>query len=83
MRIKYLSATGDVTARPLDEAAFPPAATLREVVAWLSDRYNLAAPGPGVMAILNGTGWGQLPLGLATELREGDVIALFPPIAGG
>jgi molybdopterin converting factor small subunit len=35
------------------------------------------------MAILNGRGWEQLPLKLRTEIQDGDVICLFPPIAGG
>ena len=28
-------------------------------------------------------GWEQLPLKLSTGLEEGDVVCLFPPIAGG
>ena len=63
--------------------SFPPTATLQDVVEWLNGQYGLSLPNPQVMAILNGSGWEQLPSKLATGIEEGDVICLFPPIAGG
>jgi len=44
---------------------------------------GIALPTPEVMSTLNGHGLGQLPAGLATELHEGDEIALFPLLSGG
>ena len=83
VQIKYLSALRDTTGRRVQEVTCSPGATLHDVVAWLNERYPLALPNPQVMAILNGTGWEQLPGKLATEIEDGDVICLFPPIAGG
>lgn len=66
-----------------EEVSFSPCATLQDVADWLNQRYALSLPGPQVMATLNGRGWEQFPSKLSTEIKEGDVICLFPPIAGG
>jgi len=83
IEIRYLSAVRDRTGRGRDEVSFPVGATLREVAAWLKERHALSLPNRQWMATLNGSGWEQLPGGLSTELQEGDVICLFPPVAGG
>ena len=83
MRIKYLSALRDVTGRRTDDEAFAAGATLRDVAAMIEQRYGLIVPSTRVMAVLMGRGWDQLAWGLATELQDGDVIALFPPVGGG
>ena len=83
VRIKYLSALRDVTGQRVDEVAFPAGATLHDVAVWLKERHGLVVPGARVMAVLMGRGWDQLAQGLATELRDGDAIALFPPVGGG
>ena len=33
--------------------------------------------------LINGSHYTHLPEGLATQLQEGDEVALFPPLAGG
>ena len=38
---------------------------------------------PQVIAILNGRGWEQYPSKLSTEIKGGDIICLFPVVAGG
>ena len=81
--IKYLNALRDRTGRREEQVDFPPEATLGDVAAWLKARYGVAAPGPLILATLNGKGWGQFPSSLATRIGDGDVICLFPPIAGG
>ena len=83
VQIKYLAAFRDRTGRRQEEVSFPPGATLRDVAEWLNKRYALSLPNPQVMATLNGRGWEQFPLELSTEIKEGDIICLFPPIAGG
>ncbi len=83
VQIKYLSALRDRTGRRQEEVSFPPGATLRDVAEWLNGRYALSLPDPHLMATLNGRGWEQFPAKLSTEIKEGDVICLFPPIAGG
>jgi MoaD family protein len=83
VRIKYLSSLRDTTGQHMEHATLSDGSTLREAALWLKERHELTVPSPRVMAVLNGTGWNQLPQGLATELHDGDEIALFPPIAGG
>jgi MoaD family protein len=83
VQIKYLAALRDRTGRKREEVSFPSGATLRDVAEWLNQHYALSLPNPQVMATLNGRGWEQFPLKLSTEIREGDIISLFPPIAGG
>jgi molybdopterin converting factor small subunit len=83
IRLKYLVSVRDKTGRSDEEAEFPAGSTLRNLAGWLLERYGLSVPGPNVMAILNGRGWGQHPLKMDTPLNNGDAISLFPPIAGG
>ncbi len=83
VQIKYLSTLRDRTGRRQETVGFPLGATLQDVADWLNQRYALSLPDPQVMATLNGKGWEQFPAKLSTEIREGDVIYLFPPIAGG
>jgi MoaD family protein len=83
VQIKYLAALRDLTGRRQEEVSFPPGATLQNVAEWLSRCYVLSLPDPQVMVTLNGRGWEQFPSKLSTEVGEGDVICLFPPIAGG
>ena len=81
--VKYLAALRDRTGRRQEELIFPAGATLQDVAAWLNGQYDLSLPSPQVMATLNGRGWKQFSAGLSTEIEEGDVICLCPPIAGG
>ncbi len=83
VQIKYLAALRDRTGRKREEVSFPSGATLRDVAEWLNQHYALSLPNPQVMATLNGRGWEQFPLKLSTEIKDGDIISLFPPIAGG
>ncbi|MGD2104107.1 MAG: MoaD/ThiS family protein, partial [Anaerolineae bacterium] len=83
VEIRYLSATRDRTGRKNDNVGFRQGATLQDVARWLDRQYGISVPGSQVMATLNGRGWKQSPSGLNTQVRDGDVIALFPPIAGG
>jgi sulfur-carrier protein len=81
--LRYLVSVRDKTGLSGEEAVFPAGSTLGNLAAWLKERYGLSVPGPHVMAILNGRGWGQHPLGMDTPLEDGDAVSLFPPIAGG
>jgi MoaD family protein len=83
VQIKYLAVLRDRTGRRQEEVSFPPGATLQDVAEWLNQCYALSLPSRQVMATLNGRGWEQFPSKLSTEIQEGDVICLFPPIAGG
>ncbi len=83
VEIKYLAAVRDRTGQSQEQVGFSPRATLLDVAKWLNRRYALSLPSPHVIAILNGRGWEQYPSGLSTEIKEGDIICLFPVIAGG
>jgi MoaD family protein len=83
VEIRYLSALRDRVGRRQETILLRPGNTLADVAGWLNERYGLSLPSPELMATLNGSGWEQLPLGLATEVSDGDVITLFPPISGG
>lgn len=70
---------------------FPPGATVRSLLAELTARYagleELLFAGPGTLRDLvnilrNGRNIHFLA-GLDTVLDDGDLIALFPPVAGG
>ena len=83
IQIKYLVTLRDRTGRREEQVNFPQGSNLRDVAEWLNERYALSLPNPQIMAILNGKGWEQFPQKLSTEIRDGDVICLFPPISGG
>jgi molybdopterin converting factor small subunit len=81
--IRYLSAVRETTSKRSDELELPLGSRLSTVADWLKASYGLAVPGPSLMSTINGYGWNQVPQGLATELHEGDEIALFPLLSGG
>ncbi len=83
VRIRYLSALRDTTHLRFEEAVFADGATLGDVSALLAQKYGMKVPGPSVMGTVNGLGWSQTARGAATELHEGDEIALFPLLSGG
>jgi molybdopterin converting factor small subunit len=83
VRIRYLSAVREKTAKRQDELAVTAGTTLSWVSEWLKEEYGLEVPGPALMSTINGYGWSQVPGGLAAELHEGDEIALFPLLSGG
>ena len=83
IQIKYMVSLRDRTGISREEGNFPQGSTLEHVAEWLNSRYEFSLPDPKIMTILNGKGWDQYPLKWATEIQEGDVICLFPPISGG
>ena len=83
VKVRYLSAIREKTERRLDELDLPAGSRLSAVADWLKASYGLVVPGPSLMSTINGYGWNQVPQGLATELHEGDEIALFPLLSGG
>jgi molybdopterin converting factor small subunit len=84
VRVRYLSAVREKTGgRREDEVSLPRGSTLASVADWLQKSYGLSVPGPSLMSTINGYGWNQVPGGLATELQQGDEIALFPLLSGG
>ncbi len=81
--VKYLVSLADKTGKRKETVGLDPGATLGDLSRRLNREYGLALPDPRIMAVLNGKGWEQYPDKLETELRSGDTVLLFPPIAGG
>lgn len=83
IHVKYLSAIRDKVGHRDETASFPQGTTLQDLQTWLNNLYSLSVPDPRIMLTLNDKGWGQLPEDLSTELKDGDVICIFPIISGG
>jgi molybdopterin converting factor small subunit len=83
VKVRYLSAVRERTGTRQDNVRLPAGSTLAAVAGWLRLTYGIAVPDPSLMSTLNGYGWNQVPQGLATEMRDGDEIALFPLLSGG
>ncbi len=83
VRVRYLSAIREKAGTRSDDLRLPAGSTLASVAAWVAAHRGITLPAPAVMSTLNGYGWSQLSAGLATELREGDEVALFPLLSGG
>jgi molybdopterin converting factor small subunit len=81
--VKFLSTLRDQVGTGSDTLVVPSGSSLRTICKHLATAYDLTLPGENIIATLNGHGWQQASQGLDTPLRDGDVIHLFPPIAGG
>lgn len=81
--VKFLAAVKDKVGREEEEYELPDGSTLSELAVKLQKSHQLLLLDPAIMVTLNGRGICQLPEGLETKLREGDVILLFPLISGG
>ncbi len=61
--------------------------TLRDLLAQLEQRgargLEVAGAGGRLAVLINGRHASHLPDGLDTMLRDGDQVAIFPPVAGG
>ncbi len=85
VQVRYLSVARDRAGGRREETVTLPAGSrLADLARWLEAERGLA-PGTerGLMATLNGRGWGQLPAGAQTPLADGDRVALFPLVSGG
>jgi molybdopterin converting factor small subunit len=83
VHVRYLSALREQAGTRRDDPALPAGSTLAAAADWIRTNRGIEVPGPALMSTLNGHGWAQLPEGMATALREGDEIALFPLLSGG
>jgi len=83
LRVKYLTTMRDRVGVDEDEVVLQQGASLRDLVRYLEQKRGLLLPRADIIATLNGKGWEQASQGLDTPLQTGDIVHLFPPIAGG
>lgn len=81
--VKFLSGLRDQIGIASQALILPKGSTLRTVSEHLRRHHDLKVPADDIIATLNGHGWTQTAEGLDTPLADGDVIHLFPPVAGG
>jgi molybdopterin converting factor small subunit len=81
--VKFLSALRDQVGVASQPLILSKGSTLRTVSEHLGRHCGLKVPADDIIATLNGHGWTQTAEGLDTPLADGDVIHLFPPVAGG
>jgi MoaD family protein len=91
LRVQYTAQLRTAVGRPEDEVDLPVGSNLAGLIDQLSQRLDgvasrLIAPAGrldrNLLVVVNGhaIAW---PDALATELQDGDVVLLLPPIAGG
>ncbi len=83
IEIKYLVTLRKRTGKRQERVSFSQGSTLRDVAAWLNNQYSLALPDPRIITMLNGKEWNLYSQKWSTDVQEGDVITLFPPVGGG
>jgi molybdopterin synthase sulfur carrier subunit len=96
MRIKvrgYLTlkdVIGDQPFREIESERITVEELINQLWSELGDSFARMSPNPGaaresshLIALVNGRHCSHLPDGLATELKDGDEISIFPPVAGG
>ena len=90
MEIKYYATLRDITKRK-EESWLAPAGNLEDLICALCEKYGKPfqkwvsfEDGFGSLSIflINGQDYRSLN-GLQTQLKESDIISIFPPVAGG
>jgi len=90
--VKFFTTLREITGKKEDEIQLSSIITVKELLTRLSKKYgkqfvdylydergNMRAY---IQILINGRGIKDLQ-GLETKLKEGDVIAIFPPVGGG
>jgi molybdopterin synthase sulfur carrier subunit len=91
VQVKFLATIREIAGEPSTELLCDPHDTARTLMWELSEKYGkmfeqVTMVGtdlkPGIKIIINGRDIDYLN-GLDTQLKEGDIIVIIPPIAGG
>jgi molybdopterin converting factor small subunit len=81
--IKYFSQIREQTRCGQEPIRLSEGSRLSDLVGQLNERYGFSLHDEQVMVVLNGRGWRQLPEGMETVLKSGDVVLLTQPLDGG
>ncbi|MCJ7613194.1 MoaD family protein [Candidatus Bathyarchaeota archaeon] len=92
VEVKFFTSLREITGKKVDKVQLQTAITVEELLILLSGRYgtefreyiyNKEGNVQGFLSILvNGKNINALQ-GFNTELKEGDVVAILPPVGGG
>ena len=92
VEVKFFTSLREITGKKVDKVQLQTAITVEELLILLSGRYgtefreyvyNKEGKVQGFLSILvNGKNINALQ-GFSTELKEGDVVAILPPVGGG
>ena len=92
VEVKFFTSLREITGKKVDKVQLQTAITVEELLILLSGRYgtefreyiyNKEGNVQGFLSILvNGKNINALQ-GFSTELKEGDVVAILPPVGGG
>jgi MoaD family protein len=81
---------GDQPFREIEAESITVGELISQLAIELGDSFPRTSPSPGagresrhLIVLVNGRHCSHLPDGLATELKDGDEVAIFPPVAGG
>jgi molybdopterin synthase sulfur carrier subunit len=92
IKVRFFTSLREITGKKEDEIRSPSIITVEELLAHLSKKYGrdfteYVYDEKGnvqtyIQILINGRGINTLQ-GFETKLKEGDIIAIFPPVGGG
>jgi len=92
IKVRFFTSLREITGKKEDEIQSPHVITVEELLAHLSKKYGkdfteYVYDKKGklqtyIQVLINGRGIKELQ-GLQTNLKQGDTVAIFPPVGGG
>jgi len=90
--VKFFTSLREITDKKEDEIQFPSSITVEELLTQLSKKYGIQFTDyvydekgnvqTYIQILINGRGVNALQ-GFETKLKDGDTVAIFPPVGGG
>ena len=92
IKVRFFTSLREITGKKEDEIQSPSTITVEELLARLSKKYGREFAEylfdekgnvrTYIQILINGRGLNALQ-GFGTKLKEGDTVAIFPPVGGG
>ena len=92
IKVRFFTSLREITGKKEDEIQSPKIITVEELLAHLSKKYGKdfteyvydqkGKVQTYIQILINGRGIKELQ-GLQTNLKQGDTVAIFPPVGGG